>query len=84
MKFTVAMKNIRLSLQKASTGWQKNFARGKRKPIPLFCSHFAKMCNADAAENAYTGGPKPNNGFVANVECGQSPSQKKNCLMLLQ
>lgn len=32
----------------------------------------------------YIGGLKPNNGFAANVECGQSLSQKRNCLMLLQ
>ena len=35
------------------------------------------MCNADAAENAYIGGLKPNNGFAANVECGRNPSKKK-------
>ena len=50
----------------------------------LHGSRFAKMCNEDDAENAYIGGLKPNNGFAANVECGQSLSQKRNCLMLLQ
>lgn len=78
------MKNTCLSLQKPNIAWQKNSARGKRKPTPRFCSRFAKMCNADAAENACIGGLKPNNGFAANVECGQSLSQKRNCLMLLQ
>ena len=77
MKFTVAMKNTCLSLQKPNIAWQKKSARGKRKPTPRFCSRFAKMCNADAAENAYIGGLKPNNGFAANVECGQSLSQKE-------
>lgn len=60
------------------------FRRRKRKHTLRFYSRFAKIYNADVAENAYTGGIKPNNGFAANVECGQSPSKKKNCLMLLQ
>lgn len=69
--------NTCLSLQKPNIAWQKNSARGKRKPTPRFCSRFAKMCNADAAENAYIGGLKPNNGFADNVECGQNLFQKK-------
>lgn len=62
----------------------EKFRQRKAQPTPRFCSRFAKICNADAAENAYTGGLKPNNGFAANVECGRNPSKKKNCLMLLQ
>lgn len=77
MKFTAAMKNTHPSLQKFNTDWQINFARGKRKHTLRFYSRFAKIYNADVAENAYTGGLKPNNGFAANVECGQSPSKKK-------
>ena len=40
-------------ITEANIAWQKKSARGKRKPTPRFCSRFAKMCNADAAENAY-------------------------------
>lgn len=62
----------------------EKFRQRKAQTYSTVYSRFAKMCNADAAENAYIGGLKPNNGFAANVECGRNPSKKKNCLMLLQ
>lgn len=62
----------------------EKFRQRKAQTYSTVLQPFRQDMQCGAAENAYTGGLKPNNGFAANVEYGQSLSQKRNCLMLLQ